>query len=74
MTHAEFVAWREFYREFPFDDLHRIYRPAAMIAQAMSGGEIAARLQWLQPDRMMANSTDADMNTLKAFGFTRKGD
>jgi len=45
-----------------------------MISQSVAGGEISTRLQWLQPDRLMADATDADMNTLKAFGFKRKGD
>ena len=39
----------------------------------MGGGEIQPLLDWLQPDQATENMSDADMATLRAFGFTRKG-
>jgi hypothetical protein len=72
MPLAEFHAWIEFYKLYPFDDYHRHHRPAALVAQAMSGGDIQPRLDWLQPDRSADELTDADAATMRAFGFTRK--
>lgn len=72
MTQAEYHDWARFYALYPFDDFHRFYRPAALVAQAMGGGDIQPRLQWLQPDPASAGMNDADMTTLKAFGFTGK--
>lgn len=71
MSHAEFVAWREFYRQAPFDDLHRFHRPAAMVATSMAGGDVQARLEWLAPPRQEPTApgySAADMATFKAFG------
>lgn len=73
MSQLEFETWIEFYKLNPFDDLHRFHRPAALIAAMMSDGEVQKRLDWLQPDRGPEMS-DADMATLRAFGFKRKGD
>jgi hypothetical protein len=73
MPMPEFLEWVEFYRLFPFDDFHRFHRPAALIAQSLGGGDIQPRLDWLQPDRSTEGMSDADMATIKAFGFTRKG-
>jgi len=69
MSRAEFLAWGAFYRLFPFDDLHRYYRPAAMIASAMGGGSTSDRVEWLQPSPFQ--HTAADLQTLRAFGITR---
>ena len=66
----EFAHWVAFFRQHPFDDRHRYHRPAALIAQA--GTDIDARLHWLEPDPGMAEMNDADMRTMRAFGFTRK--
>lgn len=73
MTRPEFLAWIEFYRLFPFDDLHRFHRPAALVSQSFSGGDIQSRLDWLQPDARNADLEDADLKTLRAFGFKTKG-
>jgi hypothetical protein len=74
MTQAEFEGWQEFYVRYPFDDFHRFHRPAALVSTALGGGEtIQARLDWLQPDRAADGLTDADMNTMRALGYTRKG-
>lgn len=34
---------------------------------------LQSRLEFLQPDRANDGLTDADMNTLRAFGRTRRG-
>jgi hypothetical protein len=75
MSRTEFLAWAEYYRMWPFDDLHRYHRPAAMIAGAMGGASVADRLEWLSPTPAAHDYTAADMATLKAFGFKppRKG-
>lgn len=72
MSAREFSAWCEYYRLYPFDDYHRHHRPAALIAHAMGGGDINARLDWLQPPAAESDFSAADVNTLRAFGI-RKG-
>lgn len=37
LTEDELDYWREFHRLFPFDDLHRFYRPAALVFSAHAG-------------------------------------
>lgn len=72
MTQAEFASWIEFYRLAPFDDLHRFHRPAALVSQSLGGGDLAARLEWLQPQPEADHDmSDADRNTLRAFGIKR---
>lgn len=74
MTHREFVSWREYHHLFPIDDLHRIYRPAALIAASdpdrkdinKTLGDFQA---WLQPEPALAGFSDADARTLAAFGL-----
>lgn len=73
MPQSEVESWVEFYRLYPFDDLHRFHRPAALVSAALSGGELQSRLDWLQPEPSTAAMSDADLRTLRAFGFTRKG-
>lgn len=62
----------DFYRSYPFDDLHRFHRPAALIASSFAGGRVDERLQWLQPEPIPEGMTQADFNTFKAFGFDPK--
>ncbi|EJO27466.1 hypothetical protein QWC_31701 [Achromobacter marplatensis] len=69
MKQVEFERWRHFYERFPFDAMHLHYRPAAMIAQAMSSGELSDKLDWLSRP-LVSDSTDADVRTMKAFGFS----
>jgi hypothetical protein len=77
MPQPEFLEWMAFYRLWPFDDFHRFHRPAAMVANAAAGGgDMTSRLEWLQPDvRAVDDSqmTDADRNTLSAFGIKTQG-
>jgi hypothetical protein len=72
MTMNEFETWMTFSQLYPFDDLHRYHRPAALVASRLAGGDLSACLDWLQPDR--SELTDADMATMRALGFTRKGE
>ena len=73
LSHREFVAWIEFYKLQPFDDMHRIHRPAALIARSMGGTEIEHLLQWLQPPPVSVDTPEglsaADLATLNAFGI-----
>lgn len=69
MTEAEFRSWGEYYKMSPFDDLHRFYRPAALVARSMSGGEVSDLLEWLQPRPDVKDWTQADINTFKALGI-----
>jgi hypothetical protein len=74
MSPVEFQAWIAFYRLWPFDDFHRFHRPAALIASTMGNGEVQPRLDWLQPPPATTAAapglSEADRNTMKAFGFT----
>lgn len=73
MSQVEFESWVEFYNEFPFDDYHRRYKPAALIARSMSGADMGDLLEWLQPKPVEVNYSEyseADMITFKAFGVT----
>jgi len=67
MTVPEFHAWVEFYRREPFDDYHRIFRPAALISQSLAGGDMDQKLAWLEK-RPMPNFSAADQSILAAFG------
>jgi hypothetical protein len=69
MSEAEFRDWIAFYELSPFDDFHRFHRPAALVAQRFAGGEIKPLLDWLQPPVNLTKYSNADLNTLAAFGF-----
>jgi hypothetical protein len=69
MTQPEFLAWVEFYKIHPFDDRHRYYRPAALVARKMGGGEIDDLLNWLEPDPATAGYSQAALNSFKAHGI-----
>ena len=69
MTQAEFQRWAEYYVSHPFDDLHRYHRPAAMVSGALGGGDVQAKLNWLQPEPIPADMTEADVRTMRAFGL-----
>lgn len=64
MTIEEFKDWMEFYERHPFDDFNRYHRPAALVAQSMTGGGAEAlqeKLDWLQPsDGLMQRSEIED--------------
>lgn len=68
MTQDEFLAWAAFYREQPFDDLHRFHRPAALVAASMSG-DLRAKLEFLAPEPVPEGLQASDLATLRAFGI-----
>lgn len=70
MPEPEFQGWREFYVLYPFDDLHRYHRPAALVATSFGGGDINDRIGWLMPDPVAGDFDDADLRTMKALGLT----
>jgi hypothetical protein len=72
MSQAEFDRWSQFYRDYPFDDLHRYHRPAALISVSMAGGEIQDKLNWLHPEPLPDGLSLADVNTMKAFGLSHE--
>lgn len=76
MTQAEFVYWHAFFHLFPFDDLHRIHRPAALIASMAGGNKTQELLDWLQPDTQTQGLKGNEQEMLRYFraqGSKRKG-
>jgi len=67
MTQPEFLAWIEFYRLYPFDDMHRHHRPAAIVANAMSGAPLDKLLDWLAPDPTLSKFSEADLATMRTL-------
>lgn len=72
MPQSELQSWVNFYRLYPFDDMHRFYRPAAIIAHA-SGIKLESAIEWMQPDTDFSGFSESDKNTFKALGITPKG-
>lgn len=77
MPNDEFEAWRQFYVLYPFDDLHRYHRPAALVAASMTSGDVMpafnARLKFLQPDppspeELSGQFSESDLRTIRALG------
>lgn len=80
MPADEFEAWREFYVLYPFDDLHRFHRPAALVSASMVSGDTAQafreRVKFLQPDPpppevLSGRYSEADLRTMRAFGVIK---
>lgn len=73
MTLPEFRSWVDFYELHPFDDYHRFHRPAALVSCSLGGGNTAERLEWLAPKPSVddGNLSEADVNTLRAFGLRK---
>ncbi len=73
MTRIEFLAWVDFYELHPFDDFHRFYKPAALIATSLGGGTIEERLNWLEKPPALVDETgqysEADLSFFKTFGI-----
>lgn len=67
MSQPEFLAWRAFYRQHPFDDHHRFHRPAAAVAST-AGAKFEEVLQVLSPEPVLPGYSEAELNTFKAFG------
>ena len=72
MTRREFLSWIEVYRRWPFDDLHRYHRPAALIAHSVAGEPTDKLIEYLQPKPTPAHDTLSDVDTrlLKQFGIS----
>jgi len=70
MTADEFQSWLQFFAIYPFDDLSRYHRPAALVSASMSGGSdaFAERLSILSPDPATSDLSDVDQSILKAVG------
>lgn len=68
LTPIEFERWISFYRKWPFDDLHRYHRPAAMMAKAMAGGDVQTYLDYLTPPDVPDDMSDVDLSFLRALG------
>lgn len=76
MTQREFLGWVEHFKAHPFDDLHRIHRPAALVASSLGGVDLQTRLDWLEPPASVGDFSAADLQTFKTFGVRvhpRKG-
>lgn len=61
MSQEEFLSWADFYSGWPFDDFHRYHRPAALVAGGLGGGDMQARLDWLQKPRVEETHEDQDV-------------
>lgn len=74
MTIAEYRRWRAFYKQFPFDDRHRYYRPAALVRSGLGGVNLEQCMDFLEPSDSLdlgsatGNYSEADLATLKALG------
>lgn len=68
MPAADIDGFRAFFELYPFDDLHRYHRPAALIASAF-GGKYEDRLGFLAPSPEDPTLSEADRNVAKALGF-----
>ena len=75
ISRPEFLRWRAFQRLFPFDDLHRVHRPAALAAgAAASRDKLDAVLDWLTPspegvllEEELAGRSEVDKSIIRAF-------
>jgi hypothetical protein len=73
MTRKEFLDWVEFNKNFPFDDLHRFHRPAAVIAASMGGKDAYQKaLDHLAPEPVPEGMSAVDFSVYKAFGMRPK--
>lgn len=64
----------EFYRRWPFDDLHRYHRPTALIASRGSSSDPQTFLDWLQPPDLPDGVTPVDLSLMRAFGVEPPGE
>lgn len=74
MSTPEFLAWVEFHKLYPLDDYNRVFKPFAMLAaQQSKDGQLRPFLDLLAPDPRNVGLSQADINSLRAFGFNAKG-
>lgn len=64
----ELESWRQFYQLFPFDDLHRYHRPAALI-KASNANSFEELCQVLQPTPAPEGLSTADAQIMRMFGY-----
>lgn len=71
MSQKEFASWVEFYKLYPFDDLHRFHRPAVAVVGSL-GGKVAAdaTMKWLAPEPVDPTLSEVDAEVFKAFGYS----
>ena len=68
MSASELQDWRDYYDENPFDDVHRYHRPAALVANSMSGIEFSKAVEILVNGKPKEDElTDIDKSILNAF-------
>lgn len=68
MSEMEFRRWAQYYRQHPYDDMHRYHRPAAWVA-ASHNGKLEAALEWMAPELPSELFSSADLRTMKVFGI-----
>ncbi len=68
MPETDLAGFRSFFELYPFDDLHRFHRPAAVVATAF-GGKYENTLAFLAPSPHDPALSDADNDVIKALGF-----
>lgn len=67
MTIVEFRRWRDFYLDNPFDDHHRYHRPAALVANQMSGIDFKKALE-ISENKPEEEMSDVDASIFKILG------
>lgn len=74
MSTPEFLTWIEFHKLYPLDDYHRLFKPAAMLAAVHTkDGKLQPFIDMLSPDPRNAGLSEADLNSMRAFGVSSKG-
>ena len=68
MPAADLDGFKCFFELYPFDDLHRFHRPAAVVGSAF-GGKYESILGFLAPSPDNPALSDADRDVAKALGF-----
>lgn len=60
LSPAEVVRWQRYAERWPYDDMHRYHRPAALVSAMMSTGDagtvtqlVDRRMEWLRDSRVM---------------------
>ena len=71
MSQREFASWIEFFKLYPFDDVHRYHRPAVAMVGAFGGKKAAdAAMDWLAPDPVPPDLSPVDAEIMRAFGVS----
>lgn len=68
MPAADLDGFKAFFELYPFDDLHRFHRPAAVVGSAY-GGKYESIVAFLAPSPDSPELSDADRDVAKALGF-----